>query len=217
MEASPMNRIRLLMISILAALAITAIATTTASAASFSVTGAASALLLETVIVTNNSVLTAEGQPEIECTKISVKGGHFENGSSTATIAGIKFWGCKDNSNPTKCEINTIETKPITVTLVAGTQAHFTKEEFKPTTGTEFTNFKLKNKGEASCGIIASLVVNGKATSNEENNSNQQTTHTLGFNITTKTGELFYAEKPASLKGNGVLTLTSGLKWSLLA
>src|ERR1035438_57642 len=108
MEA-PMNRIRLLMISILAALAVTAIATTTASAASFSVEGGGSALLLETVIVTTPSVLEANGQPQIECTKISVKGGHFENGSSTATIAGIKFWGCKDNSSSAKCEINTIE------------------------------------------------------------------------------------------------------------
>src|ERR1035438_119309 len=86
MEA-PMKQIRLLMISILAALAITAIATTTASAASFSVETGASALLLETVVVTENSVLTASGQPEIECSKISVRGGHFENGSSTATPA----------------------------------------------------------------------------------------------------------------------------------
>jgi hypothetical protein len=212
-----MNRIRLLIISILAALAITAIATTTASAASFSVEPGASALLLETVVVTENSVLTAEGQQTIECSKISVRNGHFENGSSTATIAGIKFWGCKDNSSSTKCEVNTIETKPLTVTLVAGSQAHFTKEEFKPTTGTEFTSFKLKNKESESCGNVANLKVTGKATSLEENNANQQTTHTLGFNITTAANELSYAEKAASLKGKGILTLTSGRKWSLLA
>src|ERR1035438_10126371 len=210
-----MNRIRLSIISIFAALAVTAIATTTASAASFSVTGAPSALLLETVIVTEAAVLTADGQPEIECTKISVRNGHFENGSNTATIAGIKFWGCKDNSSPAKCEINTIETKPITVTLVAGTQAHFTKEVFNPTTGTEFTSFKLKNKGLESCSPTGNLKMTGKATSLEENNSNQQTTHTLGFNITTKTGELFWAERAASLKLRGILTLKSGLKWSL--
>ena len=212
-----MKQVRLLMISILAALAITAIATTTASAASFSVETGASALLLETVVVTENSVLTASGQPEIECSKISVRGGHFENGSSTATIAAIKFFGCIDNSSPTKCVVTTIETKPITVTLVAGTQAHFTKEEFKPTSGTEFTSFKLINKGEISCGTTGNLNVNGKATSLEENNSNQQTTHILGFNIPSSAKELFYATKEASLKGKGVLTLTSGLKWSLLA
>ena len=214
-----MNRIRLLMIGILAALAlaVTAIATTTASAASFSVTGAASALLLETVIVTTNSVLEASGQPTIECTRISVRGGHFENGSNKATIAGIKFWGCKDNSSSAKCEINTIETKPITVTLVAGTTKPNSKEEFTPTTGTEFTSFKLKNKEPESCGTTGNLKVTGKATSSEENNSNQQTTHTLGFNIPTSANELFYAEKSASLKGKGILTLISGLSWSLLA
>src|ERR1035438_6053731 len=205
------------MISILAALAITAIATTTASAASFSVEGGGSALLLETVIVIEPPVLTANGQPEIQCTKISVKGGHFENGSSTATIAGIKFWGCKDNSSPAKCEVGTIETKPLTVSLVAGSQTHFTKEEFKPTTGTEFTSFKLKNNGTESCSPTGSLKVSGKATSLEEDNHNQQTTHTLGFNIATKAGELFFAEKPASLQGKGILTLIGLKNWSLLA
>jgi hypothetical protein len=212
-----MNRIRLSIISILAALAVTAIATTTASAASFSVAGAASALLLETVIVTENAVLTSEGQPEIECTKITVRNGHFENGSSTATIAGIKFWGCKDNSSPTKCEINTIETKPLTATLVAGATKPNSKDEIKPTTGTEFTSFKLKNKEPESCGTTGNMKMTGKATSLEENNSNQQTTHRLGFNIRTSASELFLGEHSASLKLRGILTLTSGLPWSLLA
>ena len=211
-----MNKIRLLMISILAVLAVTAIATTTASAASFSVTGAQSALLLETIIVTEPSVLTASGQPEIECTKLRVRNGHFENGSNTATVAAIKFYGCKDNSSPEKCEVTTIETKPLTVTLIAGSKTHFTTEQFNPTIGTEFTSFKLKNRGEASCGLTGNRVMTGKATSLEENNSTQQTTHTLGFDITTKS-ELFWGGTAAVFRGKGILTLTSGLKWSLLA
>jgi hypothetical protein len=193
---------------------VSAVAVTSASAASYSAAGVAAGAKVKInngVTTVSNTVLSATGQPTIECSKVEAVGGEFENGTNKGAVTSLRFFGCIDVSS-SKCLVSTIETKPGNIILTGTATAHVTQEVFTPKTGEEFTSFKLKNKGEESCGTTGSLVVKGPESSRPENNSNQATTHNLGFNGT----GLTYAGKPAHFSGVGTISIEGGKAFSLL-
>jgi len=218
-----MSRIRLLILSILAVLAVSAVAAAGASAASFSAGGVAAGgeiPIAPAVVVTEAPVLKATGAATITCTSITVVGGVATAGTPQAKIKALQFGKCVDSTEPTKCEVpGTIETKPLTVSLEASGTEHATIEKFQPAAGTEFTSFKIGNKGSETCETGAGKPkVVGTAKSVAEKNNTLTTRHPLSVNVTEASGELKYAEKPATLVGKGeILVTTSAKTFSLLA
>jgi hypothetical protein len=170
----------------------------------------------ETTSVVKALRLGAEGEPEIECTKLS-NDGELQNESAKIKVNHLKFSGCIDISSPTKCEVSTIETKPLLGTLSDGTKSPETKIQIQPVTGEEITSFKLKNKGESSCTTTGALVMRGKITTESANNSSPSPTHRVAINVTSASKELTLAEKPVSASVVIVLETKTRELWSLLS
>jgi hypothetical protein len=154
-------------------------------------------------------VLSATGQPKIECSEISFKRGELQAGSETAVAESFRLEKCIDLTEPTKCEVPTIASDPITARLET-VEGKKTRERFKPQTGTELAVFKLKNKGTETCEAgVANRVLKGTMTTSTQDNTTLAFSHPLPFEILESSGELKYAEKTATFKGEGVLEAES--------
>ena len=209
-----MSRAWLLVSSMLAVLAVSAVVAgpslAASASASFELGGRSTDELAEQTTMSEPLVMEAEGQPTIECSKVQIKHGEVTNGSSSIAIGGFRFANCIDKSSETKCVVSTIETKAITDTLESeGKQIEGdTQEDFKPTAGTEFASFKLKNKGEASCGTTASISIGGDLVSKIEDNEKNEDTHKLNFNDTKGSDPFIY--------GGGLAAFHVGFGWYMI-
>lgn len=200
---------KIMLVSVIAILAMAISASAALAAPKFEVKGGGTDLLSSVNPAKEAFVLKASGQPTIECTKTALTKGEITSGSATGSVEHIVFSGCVDVSNAAECEVGTggvIETVPVTATLEDGATSPNTKVKFKPTSGSEFAKFTLKNISGKSCPTKVTLKVTGTATSLEQNNSTFAGTKELSFNVTEASKTLEYAEKFASFKGKTVLT-----------
>jgi hypothetical protein len=200
-------------------LVVCAVAASSATAATFTASGVpvgSTVTIAPNLPITQAFVLAATGIAKISCSKATAEGATATNGSSKAKITDLKFTACVDESEPTKCIVSTIETKPIKVTL-EDTVGGKTVENFQPESGTEFTKIILKNKGAETCESTANLTVRGLVVTNPENNTTLSTRHPLSANIAEASNLLIYAAKSASFVGAGELLLVSGGLFCLLS
>jgi hypothetical protein len=180
-----------LVISMLIVPAICAVAAASASAASFDLGSGSTAEFAQEPTVTENLVLSAKGEPEIECSKVQLEHGIVTNGSPTVKIESIHFDGCTDESE-SACKVGTVETKPIKDTLEETTGKGDTIEKFTPSTGKEFANFKLTGE---SCKTTEELKLDGDFVSRKEDNEESEDTHKVGFSVTSESDELEYGDQ----------------------
>jgi hypothetical protein len=115
-----MQKLRLLVVLSLPILVLGAVGTTSAPAAEYSTSSApanSSVPVAEVVPVTKSFKMTATGISVIVCSKVQLVGASAVNDTNKATMTSVRFSSCENETEPTKCAINTIETKPIAVTL----------------------------------------------------------------------------------------------------
>jgi hypothetical protein len=219
MEALSMFKFRLFVVVLLPVLAITALAASSATGAEFSTSSVpanSSGPTAEVIPVTKNFVFDASGVATVSCPTVRAIGGVVVNDTNKASIKSIHFSNCTDETEPTKCAISTVETKPVTITLEDTVEGK-TVENIKPETGTEITKVIVKNKGSENCEAAISTTIRGLVVSEPENNSTATTHHPYSVSISASSQLLIYAEKPFSWSGAAELSLKSGATFSLLA
>jgi hypothetical protein len=202
----------------LTVLAFSALPPSSTVAAEYSVTGVpanSSVPIAPTAPVTSRFKVELTAGLTLSCGHLNILFGVIINFSKRGKAQVLNFSSCEDLTEPTKCALNTIETKPISITL-EDTVGGKTIEVFKPESGTEFTKILLKNKTGQSCENEANLSVRGLFVTEPENNSSVTTRHPFSVAITAASKLLIVAENAASFEGAGELLLQSGGTFSLL-
>jgi hypothetical protein len=213
-----MQKLRLFVVVLLPILAVCAVAASNATAAKYTATGvpANSVVPIAEEVPTTGFTLSATGAATITCTKVKALGASATNDTNKAKAAALRFTSCKDETEPKTCSVNTIETKPISITL-EDTVGGKTVEVFRPETGTEFVKIILKNNGPESCENVVNLTVRGLVVTSPENNTKLSTRQPLTANVTEASKLLIYANLSASFVGAGELLLASGGAFCLLS
>jgi len=160
-----MRKTRIVLLSLFAVMAISAVASASASAlpAVWFVNGAelaagkTEALAETTEVLKGYDLLFHKSEIEILCSSIDLVGGLI-TGPKTGDVALIDFLGCVVDK-PTKCKLTNgeINVKPVLFELEGESNA--AKIDFKPETGTAFAEFELANNGAESCGVLSGLYV----------------------------------------------------------
>jgi hypothetical protein len=209
----------LIVVGLLPALAISALAVSSATAAEFGTSSQppnSSVPIAETVPVTQAFKLAASGIATIACSKVAAIGASVTNDTNKAKATALRFSSCTDETEPINCALNTVETKPLNITL-EDTISGKTVENFKPETGTEITKIVLKNKTGQTCESTANLTVRGLFVTQPENNFSQTTRHPISVVIAEASKLIVYSEKSASFEGTGELLLKNGASFALCA
>lgn len=194
-------------------LALTAFASSSASAASWKVNGAllsGSAALANTAAVDENGKLTFS-EITVECNGSSLEGispqiTHPDSGSASSLV----FSACKTVAGSSCTLVGTkISTVPITA-LVSTVGTLEVSVVFKPKTKTTFATIEFTG---ASCSIANEVQpVTGQATVKGPTGQDERTLQQIVANTTS--GELKVGSSAAVLKGAALLQLASKLGWS---
>jgi len=210
-----MSKAKIIIATFIAALALSAVASASASAAGWMVNGAEitkAEALATTAKVTKNGELTASGVT-IECNGSTLDGTTPQIEDTNKGSAGsLIFLGCKSitaNCSISKTEIGTV---PIIVeaTLEGATGV---SASFTPKTGTIFTTIKYEG---AECALLGVKPVTGKAKVTDSKGKEESVTQEIVANVTEASKELKVGSSGASLKGAAQLKLANSEPWSLL-
>jgi hypothetical protein len=221
-----MSKVKVIISAFIAVLALGALASSMASAATPGwlvngtlLTGDQKASLATTAAVDQNGVLKFK-TVTIECKGSTLDGVdpliealHNNLGSA----ASLQFLGC--SATPaSKCELEgqpvTIGTLPVTTepTLEGALGVAAT---FRPISGTTFATLKFTEKTE--CAVSAEkLPVTGSAPATAPTGQDERTLQLLNVNVSSATGLLKVGNSAASLEGSALLKLASSLPWSFM-
>jgi hypothetical protein len=226
-----MTRIRPILLSLLAAFAVSAVVSAPAFAVSpeWFVSGAkltAKAPPEEKIAEETNEVTTDVlkwNGIEIVCTEKDIIEGFIKNSTENGA-KGIIFEGCTvEKPGPGKCAVfsnavvpvqGKIEVEPLTSTL-EGTGLN-PKVKFAPVgpVGTAFTTFKIKNISGCPSTVIGTYIVKGTATTGAISAPNtEQTEHVLKFTGTSS--NLTIGGLAAEFIAEEGLALATGNNWSI--
>jgi hypothetical protein len=207
-----MSRLKLLLMSLFAVVALAAVSANAASAANFEVEEndafTPAETIAPTVSVTQNFVLK-NNIATVECSTLTATGGKLEPAKGSAT--SLEFGGCSLVGN-TKCEVKAgqVKTKPVVATPEAAN-----KVKFAPKTPPEFVKIEIVKKGTESCGLTAGLKVTGTATGEATTGGTEEAAQAIKFNVTAASEELKSAGEAAEFTGVGKISLSSGKKWGM--
>jgi len=214
-DQSGMSKVKTLVMTFIAVLALGAVASTSASAATpgWMVSGttlSGSEALATTAAVDENAQLTASGVT-IECTGKNLNGlsPKIEAGSM-GSVTSLIFTGCK--ALGTTCTIESTEIGTVPVLAEATLEGSLgVKVVFSPQSGTIFATIKYLG---ASCALLGLKPVTGKASVSAPTGQDEQVLQQIVAN--TASGELQVGSASATLKGKALLKLATSSPWSYL-
>jgi hypothetical protein len=214
-DQTGMSKVKIIVSAFIAVLAVGAVASASASAAtagwmvngtllSGSAALATSAPSDETAAL-NGGGLNIECKGPLDGTKPEIKS------SNTGSAQALTFTECTTGNE--NCSVPTsIGTVPVLAeATLEGALAVPVK--FKPETGTIFATIKFSGE---KCSVAGIKPVTGKVTASGPTGQDERTTQELAVNVTVASAELFIASSAASLKGAALLKLQSGQGWSFL-
>jgi hypothetical protein len=203
-----MRKGRVILLSLVAMFAMSAVAATaSASAAEWRVGGSplvGEKELTEKTTTKENAVLTVAGvNVTVTCTGLLAQKTDIV-AKTTMTAKDLQFTGCKANNN---CEVTTaITTKELAATVAAvGTEE--TQITITPKTGTTFANIEFTG---AKCGLLGTQPVKGKVIAKDPKGQTENKVQELVLN----TKELKVGTNAATMTGAATDTLVSGEAWS---
>jgi hypothetical protein len=208
-----MPKVKLVMMTCIAALAFSALASASASAATpgWMVNGkllahGESAKFSPNTTVLENFQLTAAGVT-VTCETLKVKNGSI-TGLTLALAESLEFGQCKANNN---CAVEeNISTVPILTHEVTLDGTLAAKATFIPETKTTFATINFTNP---LCALLGVQPVTGKATVLAPTLQDERVTQQININ---SSGELKVGSSAATLKGIADFKLENGLPWSFL-
>jgi hypothetical protein len=213
-----MHKIKIMFVSLLAVLAVGAVASASASACTglclLQISGKKAfgkATISNKAITITGGELVGDGI-KITCPTLKIEGGEAEEGSpAKGSATSAVFTGCKETVEESECELSSpeIATLKITAEAISGSEV-----EFKETGGL-FALVKVNSKAGGTCLIKGKYKVTGGAKATVSEPTVEKKNHTVslsadGLNINGNT---------ATIAGSGLLLfLLSGveLNWCLL-
>jgi hypothetical protein len=219
-----MSKVKVIIAALFAVLALGALISSSASAATAGwlvngtlLTGEQTAKLATTAAVDQNALLKFK-ELEIECkgTTLDATEPQIESLKNKAAVASLKFLGCSAVSGG--CEL---EGQPVTIgTTPLGAEATLEgalglAAALKPKSGTIFATFKFASGG--TCSVAGEkLPVTGEAPAAAPTGQDERTLQLLSLNVTQASGKLKIGPAAGSLVGSALLKLASSLPWSFM-
>jgi hypothetical protein len=212
-----MSKVKVIVALFLAALAVTAVVSASASAAEWFVAGKAlgtgsKATLTSKAVVDEAAVLNVPGlEIKISCSGLSGTNPEII-GKDAGQATALTFESCSESS-PAACKLSspTVVTEPITALVSKGTGTD-DRVNFKPKTGKTFAT--LTFTGE-TCSLRGEKGVNGQVLTDAPTGQTELASQTLSGLGSVENVSLEIGGNHAYIeKGRALLKLTSGSAWS---
>jgi len=220
-----MSKAKLMVAAFFAVLALGALASSTASAATVGwlvngtlLTGTQTAAIATTAFVDEKGILAfgeGEGEVKITCSSSTLGGVSPQiEATNKGSASSLIFEGCESTSTG-ECKLvsgKSIGTLPITTEVTLdGPLA--VQGVFKPKSGTTFATIKLEGTNCAESGKVG---IKGTAPWLAPTGQDERTLQLLSVNITKEQNVLQVGSLAASLKGSILLALVSLKGWSFM-
>jgi hypothetical protein len=219
-----MSKVKVIIAALFAVLALGALISSSASAATAGwlvkgtlLTGEQTAALATTAAVDQNGVLKFK-EVVVECKGSTLDGvePQIEALKNKGSAGSLRFLNCSATGE--SCELEgqpvSIGTTPVTAeaTLEGALGVAAT---FKPKTGITFATLKFKEK--TGCAVSGEKVpVTGEAPATAPTGQDERTLQLLNVNVSSASGKLKVGNSAASLEGSALLKLASSLPWSFM-
>jgi hypothetical protein len=213
-----MHRIRIMFVSLLAVLAVGAVASASASACTglclLQVSGKNK---FGKVAISGKAIALSGGELEgdgirVTCSTLKIEGGEVEEGSpAKGSATAAVFTGCAETTDPTDCELSSTEIRSLKITGEATSGAEFEIKE----TGGLLTIIQITNKSGNTCLIKGKYRITGTTKTTVTDPALEMKNHTVTL---LNTGISINANS-ATIKGSGLLLFENSgveLNWCLL-
>lgn len=208
-----MLRIKLFILSAVAAFAVSAVAAAGATAAEYFVEGKAVTTAVPFEGASGVSKLKTKLLGEelvITCKKDALSGDLEAAGASSGEI-DFEECGAGNSKEPfSSCEVPTIKSKIVDQLI---THEGTIEDEVKPATGETFVEIVLKNKGERTCLLKGSYPVKGTQTCKLPNGETSKVEHKIECRPTGS--NLTFNDEPATYEGTEKIKLDSGKEFNV--
>ena len=209
-----MSKVKVTLSVLVALFALSAIASASASAAGWMVSGTelSGSTSLATTAKTDKAAKLKAAGVTIECTGTNLEGtSPVITAPNTGSATSLTFTEC-ESTNATCSVTKTIGTVPIHATVALGA-GNDVKARFLPKTKTVFATIEYKG---ATCALLGVQPVSGKALVDDANGKVESVLQLIEAVTTEASGELKVGSSPAELTGSALLKLASGAQWSFL-
>lgn len=205
-----MSRMKVLLIALLAALALCALTSASASALSWKMESkelTGKETLKESTPLPKAAKFSGDGI-EVSCTKLAAKKAFIE-GPTGGGAESLVFTGCTVPAESSVCEVEKgeVKTKEVTAKLEAGVKITFAPK------GEEFATLKVIAKSGETCSVAEEYKVTGSVTGNAVDAASERKEQPLAF--TTSSGSnMKIGGKASTFTGEMTLSLGSAKTWS---